>query len=252
MNLKGVKLKERYVIDRELASGGLGIVYLAHDTHLLSRPVVIKTLLEAPGRLNDPWFKEKFEKEIEALIRINHPVVVGVLDVGQMPDGKPFFVMQYVEGENLRTVMRERGMELKRVAHIICQLSYALSAAHDEGITHRDIKPENIMLQTLKSGEEIVKLIDFGIATVKDLQTGQLDRTTRVAGTIPYLAPEQLRGKPIPASDIWALGVIAYEMITGRIPFHADNLLVLAELQRAGVGVLPKMLRPELPARAQK
>src|SRR6185295_5793211 len=214
--------------------------YLAHDTDLLSRPVVIKTLREVQvGTLSDPWFTEKFEKEIEALVRINHPGVGGGFDVGQMPDGKPFFVMEYVEGENMRSAIRGRGTELGRAAHIIRQISYALSAAHDKGVTHRDIKPENIMLQTLGSGEEIVKLIDFGIATVKDLQAEQLDQNTRVAGTIPYLAPEQLRGKPVPASDIWSLGVIAYELITRRLPFYADNLLLLDELQRAGLGALP-------------
>ena len=252
MGLKGVKLKDRYVIDEELKPGGFGLVYLAHDTDLLSRPVVIKTLLENPRWVNDPWLREKFNAEIKALVRINHPAVVGVFDVGQMPDGKPFFVMQYVEGENLRSVMRNQGMELKRVAHIIRQLGYALSAAHDAGITHRDIKPENVMVRTLKSGEEIVKLIDFGIATVKDFQASQIDQTTRIAGTVPYIAPEQLQGKPIPASDIWSLGVLAYEMITGCLPFQTDNFLKLAELQRAGVGALPKALRPELPTNAQE
>jgi serine/threonine protein kinase len=252
MNPTQLKLKERYIIERELGRGGLGVVYLARDTHLRSRLVVIKTMLGAQDRtVNDDWFREKFEKEIEALARINHPGVVGVFDVGQMPDGKPFFVMQYIEGENLRSAMRGRRMELKRAAHIIRQIGYALSAAHEMGVTHRDLKPENIMFQTLRSGEEIVKLIDFGIATVRDLQAGQLNQKTRVAGTIPYMAPEQLRGEPLPASDIWALGIIAYEIITGQLPFQADSVLVLNEMQRAGVSALPKALRPELSPEAQ-
>jgi eukaryotic-like serine/threonine-protein kinase len=252
MNLNQVKLKGRYVIEKELGRGGLGIVYLAHDTDLLMRPVVIKTMLETPDRLDDSWFRNKFDKEIEALIRINHPGIVGVFDVGHMPDGKPFFVMQYVKGENMRGAIHPQGMELKRAAEIIRQLGNALSAAHEMGVTHRDLKPENIMLQTLSSGEEIVKLIDFGIATVKDLQINQLNQKTRVAGTIPYLAPEQLRGEPVPASDIWSLGVIAYELITGHLPFYADNLLLLAEQQRAGVGAMPKALRLELPVATQE
>jgi serine/threonine protein kinase len=252
MNPTQLMLKGRYVVEREIGRGGLGIVYLARDTHLRSRPVVIKTMLGAQGRtVDDDWFREKFEKEIEALVRINHPGVVGVFDAGQMPDGQPFFVMQYVEGENLRSAMRGRWMELKRAARIIRQVGYALSAAHEMGVTHRDLKPENVMLQTLRSGEEIVRLIDFGIATVRDLQAGELNQKTRVAGTIPYMAPEQLRGEPLPASDIWALGVIAYEMITGQLPFHADNVFVLDEMQRAGVDALPKTLRPELPLEAQ-
>lgn len=251
MGLGQVKLKERYVIEKELGRGGLGIVYLASDTHLFSRPVVIKTMLEPQNRLNDSWFREKFEKEIEALARITDRGVVGVSDNGLMPDGTPFFVMQYIEGVNLRRVMHGQGMELKRAAHIIRQLSYALSAAHEKNVIHRDLKPENAMLQTSKSGEEIVILIDFGIATVKDLQANQFSQPTRVAGTIPYMAPEQLRGEPIPASDIWSLGVIAYEIITGCLPFSTDNMLVLAEQQRAGVSVLPRQLRPELPLAAQ-
>jgi serine/threonine protein kinase len=168
MNLKGVKLNERYEIEKELGRGGLGIVYLAHDTRLDSRLVVIKTMLGAQDiPLHDPWFREKFEKEIAALVRVTHPGVVGLLDVGQMQDGKPFFVMPYIEGENLRSALQGHKMDLKRAANLICQVGFALSAAHDKGVTHRDLKPENIMLRTFGSGEEVVILIDFGIATVK-------------------------------------------------------------------------------------
>jgi serine/threonine protein kinase len=253
MNPTEIKLNERYVIEKELGRGGMGIVYLARDTRLHSVPVVIKTMLEARGiALNDPWFSEKFEKEIQALVRIKHHGVVGVTDLGQMPDGRPFFVMEYVVGENLKVVMRGQPMELRRAADIIRQVGSALGAAHDVGVTHRDLKPQNVMLQTLNSGEEIVKLIDFGIATVKDLQAKQTDQETRVAGTLPYISPEQLRGEPIPASDIWSLGVIAYEMITGHLPFPANNVLVLADMQRAGVTTMPKALRPELPIAAQE
>lgn len=253
MNLIGSKLNERYVIEKELGRGGLGIVYRALDIPLDSRPVVIKTMLGAQDLpLHDPWFREKFEKEIAALIRVTHPGVVGLLDVGQMQDGKPFFVMPYVEGENLRSAIRRGGMELKRAANIIRQVGFALSAAHDKGVTHRDLKPENIMLRTFGSGEEVAILIDFGIATVKDLRAEQLQEKTRVAGTLPYMAPEQLRGEPVTASDIWSLGVVAYEMVTGRLPFPADNVLMLADVQRAGVSATPKALRPELPARAQE
>ena len=253
MDFKGVELNGRYVIERELGRGGLGVVYLAHDIRLDSRPVVIKTMLDSQGAaLNDPWFGEKFEQEIAALIRVRHPGVVGVLDVGWMPDGKPFFVMPYVEGRSLRSAIREGGMELQCAAHIIRQIGSALNAAHDQGVTHRDLKPENIMVQTLGGGEEFAILIDFGIATVKDLQAAQPDRKTRVAGTIPYMSPEHLRGEPVPASDIWSLGVVTYEMLTGHLPFPAENVLVLADMQRAGVGSMPKTVRPELPSAAQE
>jgi len=252
MNLTNVKLNDRYVIEKELGRGGMGIVYLACDTRLHSVPVVIKTMLEARAIApNKDWFREKFDKEIKALLLIKHHGVVVVTDSGQMPDGRPFFVMQYVEGKSLRKLIRGSRMGLKHAADIIRQVGSALGAAHAVGVTHRDLKPENVMLQTLRSGEEIVKLIDFGIATVLGLQAEQSHEKTMVAGTLPYLSPEQLRGEPIPASDIWSMGVIAYEMITGQLPFSATNVLELADMQRKGVSTMPKALCPELPVEAQ-
>jgi serine/threonine protein kinase len=252
MNLTNLKLNDRYVIEKELGRGGMGIVYLAHDTRLHSLRVVIKTMLEGQGlALDNHWFRKKFDKEVEALARIKHHGVVGVIDLGELPDGRPFFVMQYVEGTSLRTLMKQYLMELELAATIIHQVGSALNAAHEVGVTHRDLKPENIIVQTLRPGERSVKLIDFGIATVKDLQAIQSDSKTVVAGTLPYLSPEQLRGEPVPASDIWSMGVLAYELITGRPPFLTDNVLALADLQLAGVSTMPKTLRPELSEAAQ-
>jgi serine/threonine-protein kinase len=247
------KLNGRYVIEKELGRGGLGIVYLARDTYLQSRPVVIKTMREAQdGAFDDSWIRKKFDGEITALLQIKHPGVVGISDVGFMRDGRPFFVMQYIEGENLRSAMHDQEMELKRAAHIILQLSQALSAAHEMGVIHRDLKPENVMLQKFRSGQEVTYLIDFGIATVKELRAGQHEQSTEVAGTLPYMAPEQLDGGPVPASDVWALGVVAYEMVTGRLPFPADNSVALHSMQQAGVSAKPRALRPQLPEAAQR
>ncbi|HEY9282204.1 MAG TPA: serine/threonine-protein kinase [Pyrinomonadaceae bacterium] len=247
------KLNGRYEVERELGRGGFGVAYLARDTHLDSRPVVIKTPLAADdGTLDDPWFRRHFDDEILALARIKHPGVVGIYDAGWTPDGQPFFVMPYVEGESLRSAMRGGSMGLKRAAHIVGQLSFALSAAHVMGITHRDLKPENVMLQTFAGGEEFAFLIDFGIAMVKDLHAERSERITKVVGTLPYMAPEQLRGGPVPASDVWALGIVAYEVVTGRLPFPADNVLALDDMQRAGVGTMPRSLRAELPEAAQE
>lgn len=257
-NYSGTLLKERYLIEGELGRGGIGVVYLARDTQLMQRRVVIKVLLESSeNSLHTPWFRKKFDQEIEALVRIDHPGVVGVLDVGAMPDGKPFFVMQFVEGTTLRSLVQKEPppyqLDLARVAHIVRQIGVALTAAHDKGIIHRDLKPENVMAQMPIDGEEVIKLIDFGIATVKDSQANNTDTgKTKVAGALPYMAPEQLRGEPQAASDTWSLGVMAYEMLTGRLPFNAETLIALHEQQKQSSFTRPTQLRPEMPAAAEQ
>jgi serine/threonine protein kinase len=249
---EGSVLDGRYLIERELGRGGIGVVYFARDQQLMGKPVVIKILLEQVFENDsDGWVKKKFRQEVEALARIDHPGVVGVLQTGEMADGRPYLVMQYIEGRNLRSVMKPEGMSLTHVGNIIRQIGQALTSAHDRGIYHRDLKPENIMLQPLGQDEDHVKLIDFGVATVKDSQVAVNRPTTMVAGTVGYMAPEQLIGKPSAASDIYALGVIAYEMVTGRRPFNPDSPYQLLGLQHEGVRVKPADLRPSLPAQAQ-
>lgn len=242
----GVLLKDRYLIEGELGRGGIGVVYLARDTQLMNRRVVVKVLLEDSGNaLHNPWFKKKFEQEIEALVRLDHPGIVGVLDAGTMPDGKEFFVMQYVEGGPLRKLVTGQ-MQFALVARLVRQIGQALNAAHEKGIVHRDLKPENIMVQQSDEGEELLKLIDFGIASVKDSQVATSAEKTKVAGALPYMAPEQLRGQPEASSDIWALGAMAYEMLTGRLPFYAETLVQLYELQKRGVQATPRSLRQDI------
>ncbi|MCI0488028.1 MAG: AAA-like domain-containing protein [Blastocatellia bacterium] len=249
---RGLTLNDRYLIDRKIGSGGIGAVYLARDQKLLSKPVVIKVILEQPEESDHyNWLQQKFRQEMEALARIDHPGVVGVLDTGEMPDKKPFLVMQFVEGVDLRLVIKSGRMELARVADIIRQTGHALNAAHEKGILHRDIKPANIMLQPLGEGQEHVKLIDFGIATVKDSHFGSDKEISQVAGTIAYMAPEQLLGRPTASSDIYALGVVAYEMVTGRRPFNPESPFQLLELEREGVKIKPREVRPDLPESAQ-
>jgi len=243
----------RYQLERRLGQGGVGVVYLARDRQLMDRPVVIKILLDKVFETDsDGWAKKKFRQEIEALARIDHPGVVGVLHAGELPDGRPYLVMQYIEGKPLRDVIRPEGMNLHHAAHIIRQIGHALTSAHDRGIYHRDLKPENIMLQTLGEDEDHVKLIDFGVATVKDSKVEANKATTMVAGTVSYMAPEQLVGKPSASSDIYALGVIAYEMVTGRRPFNPDSPFELLSLQHDGVRIKPTDLRPSLPESADQ
>src|SRR5437588_4407013 len=246
----GTILNNRYLIEKELGRGGMGVVYLARDLQLVSRPVVVKLLLE--DSIQNSWIVKKFRHEIDALSRVDHPNIVGIFDAGEMADGKPYIVMQYVEGINLRSALDRSGMDFGRAANLFRQIGRALSAAHEKGIFHRDLKPENIMLQTLSDGDEQAKVIDFGIAKVKDSIMAPSTNTTQTAGTVLYMAPEQLEKQPITAaSDTYSLGIIAYEVLTGRRPFNPESGFQLLEMQRAGVSVMPQDLRPGLPTEAQ-
>jgi serine/threonine protein kinase len=245
----GILLNDRYLIVRELSSGGFGKVFLAQDQQLHNRSVVVKIQLDRA--IDDPWFEKKFSEELRALALIDHPGVVGALDSARTPDGRPFLVMQYVEGQPLRSAITADGMPLGRAANIIRQIGQALGAAHDKGIWHRDLKPENIMLQMLPGGDEHVRLIDFGLATIADL-AAKHQTHTRIAGSPGYMAPEQFTGQPSAATDVYAFGVIAYEMITGRKPFVAEDVMQLSMLQRSGVKVKPAALRPGISSQTEK
>ena len=243
----GAVIASRYEIERELGRGGIGVVYLARDRQLHAKPVVLKALLDTTR--DNEWLRRKFHQEVEALARIDHPGIVGVLDAGDLSDGTSYFVMQFVDGASLRKAMRHDGMEPERVAAIVRQLGRALEAAHARGIYHRDLKPENVMLQPLAGGEEQVKVIDFGIAHIKDSAVAPDTATRMAVGTVVYMAPEQLAAKSISAAtDVYALGILTYEMLTGRRPFAPATMFQLLDLQREGVQVFPSTLRAGLPA----
>ncbi len=242
-------LKDRYLLEEELGRGAMGVAYLARDQQLHSRPVVIKVLQQQPE--DEAWFRKKFRQEIEALSRINHPGIVGILDAGETPEGKPFLVMQFINGGDLSSFIPKEGAPLERVANILRQVGQALTAAHEQGICHRDLKPANIMLERTGPDSEQAKLIDFGIAAVRDSEVTTNWETATIAGSLPYMAPEQLQGQPSAASDIYALGVIAYEMITGRLPFLPQSSVHLYQMQQQGVRLKPVDLRPDLPEAAQ-
>jgi serine/threonine protein kinase len=236
----GYVLNNRYRVERELGHGGIGVVYLARDESLHNRAVVVKMPLDRSAR--DPWLAEKFAQEVKALTLIDHPGVVGALDSGVAADGRPFLVMQYIEGRSLRGAIRPEGAPLDFSAQVLREIGQALDAAHAKGIFHRDLKPANIMLQSLERGREHVRVIDFGLATIRETPLGEVG--TRVAGTPHYMAPEQFEGHVSAASDIFALGVIAYELVCGCKPFPAENERQLHEQHRAGVAVKPSQLRP--------
>jgi serine/threonine protein kinase len=250
----GQTLGGRFYVEAKLDSGGICDVYLARDKpELMSRPVVVKVLQEKS--LQSEWLVTKFRQEVEVLTRLAEVQgAVGILDAGALPDGKPYLVMQFVSGTPLRDVMQpERGMELADVAAILSQAGRTLTAAHEKGVIHRDLKPENIMVARQPNGEWQATVIDFGIAKVKDSLVAASTSTHKVAGTIGYMSPEHLHGRPITAtSDVYALGLMAYEMVTGRRPFNPETGFQLAEMQKAGVRVNPCDLRPGLPPAAQE
>ncbi len=250
-SLIGQVLNGRYLVEKEIDRGGMGAVYFGRDQQLHSRPVVIKVLLDAAFK--SEYVVKKFGQEIEALSRLDHPGIVGIIDSGELPEGRPYLVMQYVDGVTLRSVMAPEGLNLERVADILRHLGRALASAHERGIFHRDLKPDNIMLQRLSKGEEQVKIIDFGIAKVKDSIVAPTTALNISPGTVLYMSPEQLSGRAVAAAtDVYAMGVIAYELVTGRRPFNPETGFELLQMQQEGVRIKPSDLRPALSPSAER
>ncbi len=250
-------LENRYQIIGRIGGGGMGDVYKACDTKMLNRMVVVKVLKAAAAE--SEWLIAKFKQEIEASNKIDNPGVVSFYDVGETPDGHPYLVMQYIEGQDLRkAIPSDRGMPFDEVTEVIRQLGRTLNIAHEKGIIHRDLKPENIMYRRDENGDLQVRVIDFGIAKIKDSMIAASTSTGIVIGTPNYMSPEQLnaadgqRRAILATSDIYSLGIIAYEMVTGRRPFNAETIIQLSALQKEGVQVTPCALRPALPEAAQR
>ncbi len=252
----GLRLNNKYLLEKELGRGGIGVTFLAKDFFAgpdspMFKQVVVKALLSSTA--TSRYLEQKFHQEYEALSRINHPYVVKVLDVGKLPNDKPFFVMDYIVGSPLSELLKNGPLPLPLTGKILRQISLGLQAAHDVGVIHRDLKPDNVMLESIGDGEVHAKLIDFGIARVED---SDLDSTgtPMAVGTLLYMSPEQMHGEKVgPTTDIFSLGLIGYEMLTGRRPFipQTDNKVAavfqLAQMQKAGVATPPKELRPEIP-----
>ena len=252
----GQLLDGRFFIEKDLSecgadAGGIGLIYLARDTKLLGREVVVKILQEDASQNED--VARKFLHEKEALIRLDHPNIVRILDSGQLSDGKPFMVMEYIPGQSLRREMSAAGqLAFDVAANIIESVSSGLAAAHAQGIIHRDIKPENIMI-TRQSGGDRVRLIDFGIARVERSLLAPVTMVTRGIGTVRYVAPEQLSGTPETkrSADIYSLGIVIYEMLTGERPFKPETEVEMYLLQQRGVQVKPSQLRPDISPEAE-
>ena len=220
MIAKGQKISDRYQIIKSIGEGGMANVYLAYDT-ILERNVAVKVLR---GDLaNDEKFVRRFQREALQASSLSHPNIVEVYDVGE-DNGEYYIVMEYVEGKHLKGLLKKRGkLTIPEVVDIMIQVTSGLTVAHDSYIIHRDIKPQNIMI--LDNG--LVKLTDFGIALA--MNSTQLTQTNSVMGSVHYLPPEGASGKGATLqSDIYSLGILMYELLTGRVPFKGDHAVEIA------------------------
>jgi serine/threonine protein kinase len=232
----------RYRLERRLGVGGMATVQLAFDTRL-ERHVAVKLLAEHLAE--DSNFVSRFRREALAAARLVHPNIVQVFDFG-LDDSthRNFIVMEYVDGQSCAEILREQGpLRPNEAVDILAQSCRGLDYAHRNGVVHRDVKPGNLM----RSAEGMVKLADFGIA--KAAEDSDITKVGSVLGTAAYLAPEQARGEAAgPPSDLYALGVVAYQLMAGRLPYEAGSLTDLARLQESGPPQRLDELEPEVPA----
>ena len=220
MIMKGQKINDRYQIIKTIGEGGMANVYLAYDT-ILDRNVALKVLR---GDLaNDDKFVRRFQREALSASNLSHPNIVEVYDVGE-DDGMYYIVMEYIEGKHLKQLLKKRGkLTVNEVIDIMLQVTDGMAQAHDSYIIHRDIKPQNIMI--LENG--LVKITDFGIAMA--LNGTQLTQTNSVMGSVHYLPPEQAEGKGATIrSDIYSMGILMFELLTGTLPHKGDNAVEIA------------------------
>lgn len=225
----GTVLSERYEINSYIGKGGECVVYKGRH-QLMNRIVAIKMLHSA--YLSDERRIQRFQKEAESASRLSHSNVVGVHDFGVNETGRPYLVMDYIEGESLQVVLdRDISIAPQRLISIIIQVCDGLAEAHERDIVHRDLKPSNIMLSARKDGTELARIVDFGMATMLPSegeveQQQKLTRAGEVVGTTLYMSPEQCRGKQLDArSDVYALGCVMYESLTGKTPITGDDFL---------------------------
>jgi serine/threonine protein kinase len=236
----GRRLIDQYVLVEKIGEGGMGAVYLA-DQPTMGRRAVVKLLHPALSR--DPQVAARFNLEARAAAALNHPHIVTVYNYGALDDGVLFLAMEHLDGRDLERAIEESGrLSSARAVHVARQMCEALSEAHARGVVHRDLKPSNVMLVTRGRDDEFVKVLDFGIAKVRGVA---LTHSGMVFGTPEYMSPEWLRGRALDGrSDLYALGVMLFEMLTGRLPFAAATP---EQLMSAHLESLPPTLTEAAP-----
>src|SRR5581483_11074474 len=243
----GMLLGARYRVLEELGRGGMARVHRAEDERL-GRTVAVKVL--APELGHAETFVERFHREARAVARLAHPNIVPLFDFG-VQDGQPFMVLQLVEGPSLRRVLRERGaLAPEEAARISSELAAALAHAHRRGIVHGDVKPLNVLLDRRSDTLGHALLTDFGVAQAISETARQASAKRELYGSLPYLAPEQLSGAAggaSPRADLYALGIVLYEMLTGTHPFQGHSAAESATLRLEQEPAAPSRLNPVVP-----
>jgi serine/threonine protein kinase len=243
----GKTLAKKYRVEALIGEGGMGKVYRARQL-ALDKPVVLKVLRQS--LLSDERTVARFQREAKAASRLNHPNSISILDFGQAEDGALFIAMEFVPGQDLHQILtRDWPLPEARVVRIVSQVLSALSDAHSAGVIHRDLKPENIMVEQRRNDPDFVKVLDFGIAKITDASGDDGPALTRagfVCGTPEYMSPEQARGAQLDhRSDLYAVGVILYQLTTGLLPFESDSAVGFATKHLTEEPLPPTRRRPE-------
>ncbi len=243
--LLGQTIAGRFRIEGVIGQGGMGKVYKA--MHLsLGKEICLKVL--KPALLDDPTLVGRFEREAQAASRLNHPNAIHVVDFGRVSDGGTLYIaMEYVQGKDLRTLLRDEGpLSETRIIHLVAQVLSALAEAHAHNVIHRDLKPENIMVEQRLDQADAVKVLDFGIAKILDSNLPGLTRSDVVCGTPQYMSPEQATGSDIDARcDLYAVGIILYQLTTGELPFDGGNSMEVLTRQVNEEPMPPRQRAPQ-------